>query len=194
MQYFSKLRDLPQLTHLGFKKMTIPPEIWSQVTNIYDLVKHNKVPEPPGICIENKTLDIPSIVMPIWDRSTECNNLLNSFYPVLHEWSNIDIKPLCIYGIRTYHRGSTLTLHVDKIESHHVSAIVCVDKNVDTDWALNICDHFGAWHKVYLNPGEMVLYESALCQHARLDPLDGEGFTNMFVHYSLSNYEYKNTP
>ena len=34
-----------------------------------------------------------------------------------------------------------------------------------------------------MEPGEMVLYESARCQHGRPEPFRGEFFANAFTHF-----------
>ncbi len=35
-----------------------------------------------------------------------------------------------------------------------------IGQTVDTDWPLEIMDHEGGAHRVFLQPGEMVWYES----------------------------------
>ena len=70
---------------------------------------------------------------------------------------------------------------------------------VDEPWPLQILDHDGKHHNIYLKPGEMasllkfyayeqllpfqVWYESASLVHARSKPLNGSAFENLFVHY-----------
>lgn len=36
---------------------------------------------------------------------------------------------------------------------------------------------------MFLLPGEMLLYESARVPHGRMEPLDGNYFDNLFVHF-----------
>lgn len=190
MKTFARIRDIPQLTEYGFLKLPVPEHILSLVNSAYSSVRSHAVSEELSGYVHNDTGSHPSLLMDITAVADIKQAILLAFHDVFYDWVNVPIKPYCIYGIRSYLRGSYLKLHVDRIATHHVSAIVCVDKNVDEDWALDICDHFGDWHKVYLNAGEMILYESAICQHARLSPFVGEHFTNMFVHYSLENYIY----
>jgi hypothetical protein len=56
-------------------------------------------------------------------------------------------------------------------------------QDVEEDWPLQIKDHAGVVHSVLLKPGEMVWYESARLVHARMKPLKGRSFENIFVHY-----------
>ena len=45
-------------------------------------------------------------------------------------------------------------------------------------------DNDGGQHAVLLEPGEMVWYESARAIHGRPQPLQGEYYDNLFIHYS----------
>jgi hypothetical protein len=80
-------------------------------------------------------------------------------------------------------------MHTDTLETHHISSIIIVDKKVNKDWPLDIQDHNGNWHKIYAEPGDMILYESAICKHGRTEPFDGEYFRNFYTHYTLADYK-----
>ena len=90
------------------------------------------------------------------------------------------------YGIRRYTNGSTLQAHVDVVATHAVSAILNVGQDVDSDWPLQIMGHDGQAHSVVMAPGDMVLYESAKAIHARMIPLNGTSYDNVFVHFRPS--------
>lgn len=188
MTNFQTLRDVPILSPLGFQKMQAPAAIANKVQQAYAILKPaEKMETFAGMdkFITNITNQPPASLMSM-DLVPELRDeIMGDFADILHDWVKVPIVPHCLYGIRSYKHGSALNLHVDRLSTHHVSAIFCVDKSVIEDWALDICDHNGNWHKVYLNPGEMVLYESAICQHGRLQPLNGAFYNNFFVHYSL---------
>ena len=38
---------------------------------------------------------------------------------------------------------------------------------------------------MYAEPGDMILYESAICEHGREEPFEGKSFDNFYVHYKL---------
>lgn len=86
-------------------------------------------------------------------------------------------------GIRTYQTGSYLIDHVDREDTHAVSAIMNVDQDIDEDWELEIFNLDGEMKRVAMQPGEMVFYESAKCMHGRPDPIVGRYYTNCFFHY-----------
>jgi prolyl 4-hydroxylase len=81
-------------------------------------------------------------------------------------------------------------MHKDRIATHHQSLIIIVDKKVSEDWPLHIIDHQGTPHDIYADPGEMILYESAVCEHGRPETFRGEYFRNMFAHWTLDDWTY----
>lgn len=58
-------------------------------------------------------------------------------------------------------------MHVDTANTHVVSAIINVDQDVDKPWELLILDHNDNEHSLEMQPGDMVLYESAKLLHGR---------------------------
>jgi prolyl 4-hydroxylase len=189
MQTYNSIRDIPMLSPLGFQKMQAPKPLFDKILNAYALLKQNEQKEQfEGMdkFIPNTANQHAAFLMSMDQYADKRDEILRDFHPIFTNWVHVPIKPLFLYGIRSYKHGSSLAPHVDRLQTHHVSAIVCVDKQVNDDWALDICDHSGAWHQVYLNPGDIVLYESAICQHARFKPLNGAFYNNLFVHYSLA--------
>ena len=67
--------------------------------------------------------------------------------------------------------------------AHQISAIINISQNVREEWPLVIYDHLANEHKIYMKPGEVILYESAKCYHGRPIPLEGSEYSNIFVHY-----------
>jgi prolyl 4-hydroxylase len=194
---FKNFKDLHTFTANGFSKIKIPQKSWEIIQEMYNKVKENKIQE----MFEGKDNIIPSDnesnssdILSV-EAVPELKRLLHNELLDLHkEWAGANIEPSFIYGIRSYNKGARLSFHRDRIETHHISSILCVDKELkgSEDWALDIQGHDGEWYKVYLNPGEMVLYESAKCEHGRGDAFQGEYYRNMFVHYKLLDYEFSN--
>ena len=58
-----------------------------------------------------------------------------------------------------------------------------VDQRVDEEWPLTLISHGGLKKKLFLKPGEMLLYESAKIPHGRQFPLKGDYYDNIFVHF-----------
>lgn len=96
------------------------------------------------------------------------------------------LKPAIAYGLRIYQNGSSLMMHVDKIEDHVISAILHVDHEYDDPdepWPLVIESFDGTTQEVNLQPGEMLFYESAKCMHGRPRTFKGKYYSSIFIHY-----------
>ncbi len=113
----------------------------------------------------------------------------DSLKPQLETWSKTELIPTFVYGIRVYKKGSVLISHRDKLKTHIISAIINVDQMVDEDWPLIIEDNYYRKHHVFLNPGEVIFYESARLDHGRPLPLKGNKFANIFCHFMPVNME-----
>jgi len=190
--YTSK-EQIPQLTEKGFKVVKVPKETWGLIKEAYEILKNkkeNEVFEGKENVIIGGGSDIYS-----FEHLTSIRSLIHKQLQPLHEeFCGQKIEPSFIYGIRSYKQGATLVKHVDRVETHHISSIIVVDKDLrcgcgykefGDDWPLDIQDHNGEWHKVYTEPGDMILYESAICEHGRTEPFQGESFNNFYVHYKL---------
>jgi hypothetical protein len=107
------------------------------------------------------------------------------------EWSQRDLEVVASYGLRIYRRGQVLGWHSDRADTHVISSIVHIEHVSDEPWPLHIEDHDGVEHEVCLEPGQMLLYESATCPHARPTPFAGEHYGSLFVHFRpLSGWDY----
>jgi len=123
--------------------------------------------------------------------------------PILADWARLpasDLKLTAIYGIRMYHNGSVLYDHVDREETHVLSAILELEKiPLDPeqealgkeDWPLHILSHAGKQFKLPNRPGQAILYESATCAHGRPDVFHGREVANIFVHFSPTGWPEK---
>ena len=63
----------------------------------------------------------------LMDNNLIQKNLLKTLKPILEDWCKKELaNDISIYGIRRYLRGAWLSLHVDKLPTHIVSAILQV--------------------------------------------------------------------
>ena len=127
------------------------------------------------------------------------NQIWNTAKDILSDWVNkdntsgssnrIELSPASLYGIRTYTKGSILAPHVDRLPLV-ISAIINVDQNLEKgeEWPLEIYGHDGVAYNVTLQPGEMLLYESASIIHGRPYPFQGKTYSNVFVHFEPAGH------
>jgi prolyl 4-hydroxylase len=173
---FTSKEEIPKFTNLGFALLKCPEETWNIINDIYTTLKEEKT--------ELLSFDtLPSIK----------NLIHNQLLSVHQNWIGAqNIEPSFINGITSYKKGETLKAHYDKVETHHVSSVIIIDKNLkcgcsnkpeSDDWPLDIKGHDGEWYKIYAEPGDMILYESAICEHGRKEPFGGTYFTDLDVHY-----------
>lgn len=198
---FTNPADLPRLTTTGFKVVKCPDRAWNVIKEAYDLLKHTKTEEKfdgkENVIIgDGNTSDLLSL-----DQVPTIRDIIHDELKPLHEeWCGEALEKTYVYGIRSYNKGATLIRHVDRIATHHISAIVIVDKDLDcgcrqtkgaaNDWPLEIEDHKGEVHKIYAEIGDIILYESAICKHGREEEFKGNWFRNFYVHYKLKDWTY----
>jgi len=186
--------EIPKLTTNGFKKVRVPDETWKLIQETYSLLKDKEVDEQ----FQGKETIIQgsgnSTILSMDQLPTLRSVIHQQLHPLHQQWCGVEIEPTFIYGIRSYKKDATLAMHKDRVETHHISSIILVDKDLKCgcankefgeDWGLNLIDHNGVEHIVYLQPGEMILYESAICEHGRKAAFEGTFYNNFFVHYKI---------
>lgn len=186
-RYGSK-ENIPKITAEGFKKMSIPFDLYNEIMVYYYQNRRQTNPEFDPLVsthlsdvIQSKEVQFPTSMIGLNEPIIQ--KIFDGLQGILTEWSRKKIERTFCYGIRVYHRGAVLKKHTDRFETHIVSAILNIDQRVDQPWALQIDDHQGQEHELFLRPGEMVLYESAILNHGRVKPLIGDYFANLFVHF-----------
>lgn len=115
---------------------------------------------------------------------------------VMQWWVGRKLKHTSTFGMRIYHRDAMLINHVDRYDTHLASAVIqIVQEGVDSGWPLEVATENGL-HEVYLQPGQMVLYEGARFFHGRPMRFKGETFGNIFSHFAPLDWHgpYSNRP
>lgn len=203
-QNIFKNRDqIPKFSTHGFQVVKVPPTEWGIINDSYQLLQNNvKNEDFKGVkdIIRTDDGEYGSEMMS-FDNLTTIRTLLHqSLLPLHEQFSGQKLEPSMLYGIRSYKRGASLINHSDRIDTHHISSIIMVDKNLSCgcrrkeepeDWPLHIQSHDGEWHKIYAEPGDMIIYESVACLHGRPDPFKGTFYRNFYVHYKLKDWIYQ---
>eukprot|EP00928_Gymnodinium_smaydae_P024859 TRINITY_DN1999_c0_g2_i1.p1 TRINITY_DN1999_c0_g2~~TRINITY_DN1999_c0_g2_i1.p1 ORF type:complete len:423 (+),score=44.86 TRINITY_DN1999_c0_g2_i1:88-1356(+) len=103
---------------------------------------------------------------------------------ILEWWTGLPMEHTSTYGVRTYLRGNVLINHLDK-KTHIASAVLQLSQSTDVNagWPLEVLLPNGRVGEVYLQPGEMVLYEGAWLMHGRPQAFRGDHFSNVFCHF-----------
>lgn len=192
---FSQASQLPSVHPVGFEVRKVPHQTFALIKDAYDILKNVVKPErdaEPGNngVLQNTKNQHATELMSMDNLTTIREMILDQLQPAHEEWSKHSLIKSACYGIRSYKNDSFLKSHTDRIETHHVSSIIIVDKKCEKNWPLDIKDHQGNWHKVYAEVGDMIMYESAKLEHGRLTPFEGEYFRNLFIHYRFKDWIY----
>ena len=200
---FKSVDEIPRFTENGFAKLKVPDDVWGIIQDSYKLLQDKETAEhfegKKGIIDTTQEGAESSTILSFEHIPNIRTQIHNMLLPIHEEWAKARIEPSFVYGIRSYQRGATLASHVDRIATHHISTIIIVDKDLKCgckhkefgdDWALDIQGHDGEWYEIYAEPGEMILYESAVCEHGRSKPFQGTHFRNFYTHYKLVDWVY----
>ncbi len=176
-------KHIDTFTQTGFQKSLLDKNLYRKLLNFYIENKEKFKDEfVTGNFINSELKRVPSSLLELNDELK--NEIHKSLKEPLEEWSNTSLEPTFVYGIREYKEGAVLTPHRDRENTHIISAIINIDQDLDESWPLIIEDHFYRKHEVYLEPGEIIFYESARLLHGRPLPLKGRSFANIFCHYT----------
>ena len=164
-------QSMQNYTTDAFKKIKAPDHIVQLVTSFWETNKLNQVKErwPDGNTYTN-SWEASTYMVSVDDTKLRGSGsqlkrkLWSETQDILEEWTNEDLEPTSLYGIRVYTNNSILLPHVDRLPLVS-SAMVCVAKDVDEDWPVEIYDHQGVAHNVTLDPGDMLLFESHSILH-----------------------------
>mmetsp|Transcript_28994 Transcript_28994/g.32521 ORF Transcript_28994/g.32521 Transcript_28994/m.32521 type:complete len:355 (-) Transcript_28994:116-1180(-) len=127
------------------------------------------------------------------DRPDLTSRAMKELQPILEAWSGIELIPAQAYGFRLYRNESSLWMHTDRTQTHVISCIYHIASSDDSEpWPIVIEDYEGNTQMAYLEPGDLLLYESAKNFHGRPTKFDGSWYTSLFVHYYPKG-EWKNT-
>ncbi|KAG7349311.1 hypothetical protein IV203_011908 [Nitzschia inconspicua] len=118
------------------------------------------------------------------DRPDLTHRALQELKPILEAWSGMELIPSIAYGFRLYRNESSLWMHIDRTQTHVISCIYHIASSDDSDpWPIVIEDYDGNTQAAVLQPGDILLYESAKNFHGRPTVFYGSWYTSLFVHF-----------
>jgi len=170
----------------GYVKMSMPKAMKDALLPWFAATKHAQEehePIPGGYTNVDK---VPMSKLNLDHHPNVRMVIIKEMQQVMQWWTQMRVRHTSTYGVRIYKRGSMLINHVDRVDTHLASAVLQVDQDVDEDggWPLEVLLGNKTVGEVYLQPGEMVLYEGAWLRHGRPMRFKGEWFANIFTHFS----------
>ena len=186
---------LPNFTEYGFAIDEAPLDLWQELKReLTDAVATNRTKHHP-IPLETNEPAIETDLRPLFlwnDRIQELQQrALREIQPLVEAWSRTSVLPTSAYGLRIYRRHSRLHMHVDKRSTHILSGIFHIGHMGETPWPLVIEGFDGITYSVALQPGQVLLYESAKCLHGRPIAFDGDYYSSLFLHYRPVDWPFE---
>jgi len=169
----------PNFTEFGYGLTSAPEALLQQLQEVLyaGMEQGTMRAEEPSDSIKGDPnfIDVSANLL---DRS------IQMLKPIMEAWSGTKLIGNNAYGLRVYLNESSLNMHIDKVETHVISAIMHVGHDDKGDpWPLVIEDFQGNTVEVNLEAGDILLYESSKCYHGRPRPFNGEWYTSLFLHW-----------
>lgn len=192
-QMHRQVPSLKNYTDTGFTKLKAPTELYEMIQDHWK--RNTQEPSRDDSNVNMAALDHPAHVeewtkghtyVNYWAHNTSYfglagdpakptlkggsldlqEHLFALAKPILEEWTQMELRPTSLYGIRVYREGAILSPHVDR-NPLIASAIINVaqDPDMTEDWPLEVIDREGKAVNVSMVPGDMVLYESGTLIH-----------------------------
>eukprot|EP00934_Nitzschia_sp_Nitz4_P003980 Nitzschia sp. Nitz4//scaffold1_size375055//147626//149253//NITZ4_000259-RA/size375055-augustus-gene-0.715-mRNA-1//-1//CDS//3329540994//3970//frame0 len=187
-------QSMVNFTETGFRKVRAPHQLTALLQKFWEQNLKRQKPESWGA--GNSYMnhwDTPTKLVPVDDTRLRGagEELKRSIWAessaILEEWTQQELQPASLYGIRIYGKGSVMLPHVDRLPLV-ISAIISVAQEIDEPWPTEIYDHQGRAHNVTMEPGDMLLFESASCIHGHPFPLVGKYSAAIFVHFETTGH------
>ncbi|GAB5370500.1 hypothetical protein AAMO2058_001498600 [Amorphochlora amoebiformis] len=180
--------SLPRFSDTGTKLIKIPDNLYKELTDFYYKnipVRSNEPWDIYGATQMNfheVGTDLVYLDLDPIFRDRIANQHIK---PILEEWSGQKLKLNAFYGIREYFPGAWLRNHIDRIDTHIISATLSLLKiNATTPWPLETVRWDGKRVRFEHKAGEMILYESSTRPHGRPYKLVDGMHVGCFVHFS----------
>jgi prolyl 4-hydroxylase len=173
------MASFPLLAKTSFRMISVPSEVWDIIDPIYNQAQF--LTEERDDVLQGTTTDLlyPDTI----------DSLHDIIEPYVREWSSSEIIRTVGYGMRSYNRGARLNMHIDAIDSHGFGCVIHIDDKVDSPWPFVYLDNEGETYKIDIKRGQALIYHGH-CFHGRPEPLNGEYYRNMYLHWRPEPWLY----
>ncbi len=188
---------LHNFTQVGYELMDVPADVLSDLQAVLraglssaeipgDAPRQHKLLKDAPVNVVRHT-GIMADFIPNDDGNVR---ILTRMQPILEAWAGVSLVPTAAFGLRVYRLGNTLEPHVDRVDTHVISAIVHVDHDTNAPWPIAILNNTGQPAMIDIPAGKMLLYESARLMHWRPGHFLGTYYSSLFIHYRPANWAW----
>jgi prolyl 4-hydroxylase len=133
-------QSMVNLTESGFTKIRSPPKLKELIDEFWKDNKDKAKIEAwhSGNSYVNHW-DSPTTLVSVDDKGLRGSgerlkeHIWAAASAVLEEWTQVELQPCSLYGIRVYHEGAIMMPHVDRLPLV-ASAVINVAQDVEEDW------------------------------------------------------------
>lgn len=187
--------SLTNYTETGFLKTKAPDKVIQLINKFWKQNHYKGKPEvwqPGNVYINHwKT---PTYLVSVDDQAlrgsgaTLKTQVWAAASALMEAWTQTELQPVSMYGIRVYGEGAVMLPHVDRLPLV-ASAMICVHTDTDEPWPTEVYDHkTGMAHNITMVPGDMLLFESASVIHGHPFPLVGRSQAMIFIHFEPTGH------
>jgi prolyl 4-hydroxylase len=133
-------QSMVNLTLVGFQKIRAPPPLKALIDDFWQTNK--KLDKKENWGVGNAYInhwDSPTTLVSVDDIGLRGSgvslkrNIWEATSAIMEEWTQQELQPCSLYGIRVYHNNSMMMPHVDRLPLV-ASAMINVAQDVDEDW------------------------------------------------------------
>lgn len=133
-------QSMVNLTEIGFTKVQAPPKLKELIEEFWTNNKDKAKIEAwhSGNSYVNHW-DSPTTLVSVDDKGLRGSgaklkqHVWAAASALLEEWTQVELQPCSLYGIRVYHEGAIMMPHVDRLPLV-ASAMINVAQDLDEDW------------------------------------------------------------
>lgn len=198
--------NFPIFTKTGYKCLKLPNKLRTKLTQEWLKNRNKSKPEDKSNNLEkyvhNKNRSNPqdstnaSFMVDIDPNLSK--DIEKWIVKELNKWTKINdkLEHTSTYGPREYKTDSQLEMHLDRPETHILSAIIHVGRILNDEnkenWSLSIQNRIIPKSDIYFDSDcDVILYESSTLMHGRPEKFKGNSFCNMFMHWKPRNWDKK---
>lgn len=161
-QLLRQPQSMRNYTATGYQQLRTPTELFTLIQEHWERSKIHDRDNPEYIESWGKGLTFVNY----WKQNTTYygigddslggslelhERILSLVKPIVEEWTQMELRPTSLYGIRVYREGAILTPHVDRFPLISSAIINVAQDGLNEDWPLEV---YGTW-PVWRERGEI---------------------------------------
>ncbi len=147
-------RYVPRVSDHGFTVAPMPEAVRGLLTSLWELGQATSAPRAATGLFPEGDPDL----LPLGRFG---DDILTNLVPLHQRWAGEHCSPSPRIGMRIYREGQRVEMHIDRPATHVVSSMMVVAQDVDAPWPFHL-DVDDRRHELYVQPGQMLLYEGRL--------------------------------